>query len=396
MSLKLSIQSFDRRFLACVLALIFMLTMAFSNVTLSEESQAGKEEVLRKASLRWMQVGIQQYKGDLFTESELSFRRALVFQKYLTAAEREQLVEFLANARIAMSEGKQAAEITQTAAEPVEPDQPVKAAVTVAEPEETPPPAQQASRQTTQVIEKKSEQPAPQDEQPAEAAEPAISEIQVTAGHSGGLSMLRDGTFTENLTQLSSWLTENRGNILMIFLPILAVLVLILKLQARRKLPGRRVYTNRVVQNSSIIGNNLNGRRENRRPAKRSKRARSVAPVVEKPKRKSFRQSTDHWHKEPAGLTPAARKSFRTNENWPQPKDKFEDEKPAEEKAEQKQCGKCGEFKDLTEFHKDKSCKDGLARWCKECKAAAAKQSRKKRAARENRKKRAAKKTDKK
>ena len=125
------IKSFDRRFLSGILALIFLLTLILSDITLSQESQAGKEEVLRKASLRWMQVGMDQYRSDLFTEAELSFRRALIFQKYLTDAEREQLNEYLANARIAISEGKQALASTQTADESVEPNQPVKAVVNV-------------------------------------------------------------------------------------------------------------------------------------------------------------------------------------------------------------------------------------------------------------------------
>ena len=369
MSLKLLIKSVDRRFLLGTTALIFMLVMTLSDVTLSQESQAGKDEVLRKASLRWIQVGIEQYQGDLFTEAELSFRRALVFQKYLTAAERERLDKYMSNARIAISEGKQAVASTQTADVSVEP----KTAAIVKKVEDR--------RQTTEVIDKKSEQPALQKEPSVEAAEPAMSKIQVTAGSSGGVSIFKDGSFNSKLMQLSSWLSVNRLNILMICLPLLAVLVFISKLQARRKRPGRRVYSNHVPSNTSFIGSNLNGSNEKRRPGKVSKKARSASSAAERPERKSFKQSTEHWKKEPAGLTPDARKPFRNNKNTPQRKDKFEDDAPAVPKPEQKQCGKCGEFKDLSDFHKDKSCKDGLARWCKECKAKAARESRKKRAA---------------
>lgn len=35
-----------------------------------------------------------------------------------------------------------------------------------------------------------------------------------------------------------------------------------------------------------------------------------------------------------------------------------------------KQCRKCGEEKDLSEFFKDRSRKDGLQSWCKACRAA--------------------------
>jgi len=47
----------------------------------------------------------------------------------------------------------------------------------------------------------------------------------------------------------------------------------------------------------------------------------------------------------------------------------------------QKQCRKCKKYKPLTEFHKNASSHDGLARWCKACKTKAAKESRQKRAA---------------
>ena len=32
-----------------------------------------------------------------------------------------------------------------------------------------------------------------------------------------------------------------------------------------------------------------------------------------------------------------------------------------------KRCFKCGEIKPISEFSKDKKCKDGLNSWCKEC-----------------------------
>ncbi len=50
------------------------------------------------------------------------------------------------------------------------------------------------------------------------------------------------------------------------------------------------------------------------------------------------------------------------------------------EKKDQKQCRKCRKHKPLTEFHKNASSHDGLARWCKKCKTKAAKEARQKRA----------------
>jgi hypothetical protein len=37
------------------------------------------------------------------------------------------------------------------------------------------------------------------------------------------------------------------------------------------------------------------------------------------------------------------------------------------EKVEIKQCTKCKELKDKSEFNKNRSCKDGLSVWCKKC-----------------------------
>ena len=46
-------------------------------------------------------------------------------------------------------------------------------------------------------------------------------------------------------------------------------------------------------------------------------------------------------------------------------------------KVRKKLCLRCKKRKGNSDFHKDKSCKDGLARWCKECKAQAARKYRK-------------------
>jgi len=357
-----------------------MLIMTLSGVTLSEESQAGKQEVLRRASLRWMQVGIEQYERTQFSDAELSFRRARVFQKYLDDAERRQLDEYLANARIAISDGTQAPAITQTAGESVEHDQPVKAEVNVAKVKDSQPPSEEGWRQSTEGLDKISDQPSRREEQPVEAAEPAVSKIQVRKETSRGISLLTDGSLSSKFMELSSWLSENRRNILMICLPALAVLIFISKLQAGRKRPGRRVYTHHVPQNSSFIGSNLNGSSKNGRPVKGSKNARSASSSAGKPERKSFTQSTEHWKEKHTGHAPNEGKPIKTNQKWPQQKDKVEPGENPVAKAAKKLCSKCNELKAHSDFYKDKSCKDGLARWCKECK----KEYRKKRAAGKN------------
>ncbi len=75
---------------------------------------------------------------------------------------------------------------------------------------------------------------------------------------------------------------------------------------------------------------------------------------------------------------PAAQKKVEAKEKEPPRKEQVRPK--ATEKKDQKQCRRCKKHKPLTEFHKNASSHDGLARWCKTCKTKAAKESRKKRA----------------
>ena len=59
----------------------------------------------------------------------------------------------------------------------------------------------------------------------------------------------------------------------------------------------------------------------------------------------------------------------------------YEDEHRVVDHVKQKLCRKCGEWKNESEFHKNASRKDGMARWCKMCKIGAARKSRARRAA---------------
>jgi hypothetical protein len=55
---------------------------------------------------------------------------------------------------------------------------------------------------------------------------------------------------------------------------------------------------------------------------------------------------------------------------------RYENDHRVVDDVKQKLCRKCGQWKAETEFHKNASRKDGLARWCKVCKTNAAKKSR--------------------
>lgn len=365
------IKSLSKRFLPGILALIFLLTIIQSQVALSQESQAGQQNVLRQASLKWMQVGTKQYQSKQFTNAEQSFRRALVFQKYLTDAERNQLNELLAKTRIATTEGIQAVEVTQAADESCEQDQPAEEAANQENIKAGQPSIEAERRQIKKMLDKINNQPGRQKVQPIIIAEPSVSKIQLAAESSSGISdivVTKNDSFNGKYMQLSDWLSENRRNILIIGLPILAILILISKFQGRKRRPGKRVYENPALASSSFIGARLTAGKENKRKNKYPKMHGSVPVAAANPKRESFTQSTEHW-KMNAVQSPDALKPFETNEIWPQRKDKFEDDDNAVAKAERKQCGKCKQFKSLDEFYKNKSTNDGLARWCKECKS---------------------------
>ena len=363
-SVKFSIMSINRKYLFGLLAMIILLTMSLPVVTLSQE-KAGKQNVLRQASLEWMQVGMKQYQSQQFADAEKSFRRALVFKKYLTEAERLKINNYLTKARIDLSEGKQPIESTKTADESVKQDQPDKVEEKVKSSEPLAAKEQQQTEKEPKVIKSQIEQKV----QSVKTAEPEVSEIQIAEeSPQDEIIIVKDNSFRSKFLRLSAWLSLNRRNVLLTGLPVLAVLVIIMKMQGLKRRPGRRVYANYAPSNSSFIGARLNGDGEN---------TRSSSAAAARPKRKSFEQSTEHWNQRHLGPAQVAAKPSMASEKWPQRKDKSPAGKSVIAKAGQKQCRKCKEMKAHSDFHRDRSTKDGLARWCKECK----KEYRQKRAA---------------
>jgi len=363
MYVKLMIKFRDKKLIFGISVMIFLLTAAISDTTLSQESKADKQNVLRQASLEWMQIGIRQYQSDQFEDAEQSFRRALIFKKYLTEAERLKINQFLTKARLDFSEGKQPVESTKTDDKSVEQDKPVKAEEEIEGSKAMPSKQQQQTEKEPKIINSRIEQKV----QSVKPAEPDMPEIQLAAGSSTDVIVLKDKSFRSELMRLSAWLSLNRRNILLTGLPILAVLIIIMKLQARKRRPGRRVYANYAPANSSFIGAKLADANEKHRAIKSLKKGHSVFATAAKPKRKSFEQSTEHWKKN-AVKSSADRKPFETNEKWQQRKDKSGPGDSAVAKVEKKHCGRCKQLKPHSDFYKNKSSKDGLARWCKQCK----------------------------
>jgi hypothetical protein len=367
------IKSFSKRLPPGALVLIFLLTIIQSQVAFSQETQAGRQEVLRQASLQWMQVGEQQYKSKEFVQAEQSFRRALVFQKYLTDDERNQLNELLANTRKVASEGLQAGQVTQTAEDSNEPDQPATNTAVKGDIKADQPPVEAQPKPIKKIINKIKDQPDRQNVQPVTMAEPSVSNIQLTAESQSDISdivVTEDEDFNGKLMQISDWLEENRRNILIIGLPVLAVLIVISRFQSRKRKPGRRVYENPAIAgSSSFIGARLDrGRKPKRRDKFPKTRVPVPAPVAPSLKQGGFTQSMEHWRNN-AIKSHASGKSFETGKVRPQRKDKFETADADVVDSEHKQCSKCKKLKPFSEFYKNKSTSDGLARWCKECKS---------------------------
>lgn len=354
MYVRLMIRFRNKKLIFSLSAMIFLLTVALSGVTLSQESQAEKQNVLRQASLEWMQVGIRQYQSGQFADAEKSFRRALIYKKYLTEAERLKINEFLTKARPDLSEEILPAENTQPAKE----EEQLKNSESLAIKE------QQQTEKEPKIINSRIEQ----EDSSVKSSVPDVSENQLEAGSLGDVIVVKDKSFRSELMRLSDWLLENRRNVLLIGLPVLAVLVLISKLQGMKRRPGRRVYAYHVPASSSFIGARLTAGDENNRRFKGSKNKPSGFAASAKPKRKGFEQSTEHWKEKHFGHTPVADEKSLTSEKWPQQKDKPAVADTAVAEVEKKQCGKCKQFKPHSDFYKNKSTKDGLARWCKQCK----------------------------
>jgi hypothetical protein len=360
------IYSPDNKFLPVVPALIFLLTAALPGPVLSGESRPGEQNVLRQASLEWMQVGIKQYQSRQFEDAELSFRRALVFRKFLTDDERNRVSSYLENARIAAAKAKQSAATAGPANKSVKQPQPPKVPAKSEKPAQNRS-AQEPARRQIQKGPDKTKSPPSQMVPAPKHASPTEPELQLAGEAPGDIVVLKDKSFKSQLLRVSDWLAANRANILMVGLPLLAVLIAIAKFQARKRKPGTRVYMNPALAGSSFIGANLSTGRESRKKHKDPHRHRPVPAAEAAPSQKGFTQSLEHWRKH-AINAPAATKPFDTNESHPQRKDKFETAAEPAAEAEKKQCGKCKKVKPVTEFYKNKSTSDGLARWCKECK----------------------------
>ncbi len=115
--------SFGKKPLLVILASILLLTAALPEMGRSGANETDKQKVVRQVAQKWIQVGSEQYSRGLYKPAEQSFLRAMDYQEYLTAAERDKLSGFLDKAHTAVLERQLISEHIQSAKELVEQSQ---------------------------------------------------------------------------------------------------------------------------------------------------------------------------------------------------------------------------------------------------------------------------------
>ena len=108
---------FNRKSLLVVSVLILLLTVALSEVALSQADETDKKKVVHQVALKWIEIGKEQYKRGYYRASEQSFLRAQDYKEYLTAAEWEELGKLLGKVHKAAVERERVPERIQKEAQ---------------------------------------------------------------------------------------------------------------------------------------------------------------------------------------------------------------------------------------------------------------------------------------
>ncbi|MGD8500090.1 MAG: hypothetical protein PVJ86_05555 [Phycisphaerales bacterium] len=257
------IESPGRKLLLGILALVFLLTTPLSEATSSQADEASKQKMLRQAAQGWIQVGIEQYQRDLFEDATQSFRRARVYRKYLTAAERTQLKEFLAKARTARPGRKQVLTGTQTVSESVEEGRLAKAGPRVEKVKGSESLGEEGREQIGERPRRISGQASEQKEQTDQMAEPVVIKEQAKEVSSPHVTVVKVESLMGRFTRYSWWL-YGRQRVLLMIGAALVVLLLILVARRQRAKLARTIYAHPVGEHPPTIGIKLAGRKQNR------------------------------------------------------------------------------------------------------------------------------------
>jgi len=91
-------------------------------VTLSQSSEADRQNIFRQVAEKWIETGIEQYNKGFFEQAEQSLLRAGNYLEYLTDAKRKQLQELLGKVRAAAEERKTLRQLYRTVNELIKQD----------------------------------------------------------------------------------------------------------------------------------------------------------------------------------------------------------------------------------------------------------------------------------
>jgi len=118
---KTAFEFSHNRLRASILTLALLLAATIPHAIRCQANETAKHNVLHKVAQEWMQVGREQYDRSLFKAAGLSFRRAAVLRKYLTAAEQKKLDKLSEKAGNSAPAKELASASVQTTDRPVRP-----------------------------------------------------------------------------------------------------------------------------------------------------------------------------------------------------------------------------------------------------------------------------------
>ncbi|MHC4728462.1 MAG: hypothetical protein ACYS17_14675, partial [Planctomycetota bacterium] len=117
-------ESFGRRSLSIVLALILLPIIAVSRVAPSKENDGTeRREAIRRIVQTYLQTGQEEYAKGFYDQAVKTFQMAQGYEDYLTMPVREQLGELLEESQIAVIKRKRALETFRAVNESIKQDQ---------------------------------------------------------------------------------------------------------------------------------------------------------------------------------------------------------------------------------------------------------------------------------
>ena len=120
--------SFDRRSLSIVLALILLPIITISRVAPSQENEGSeRREAIRRIVQTYLQTGQEEYAKGFFEQAVKTFQMAQGYEEHLTVAVREQLGGLLEKSQIAVLKRKRALETFRAVNDLIKRDQLIQA-----------------------------------------------------------------------------------------------------------------------------------------------------------------------------------------------------------------------------------------------------------------------------